>query len=84
MEQKLTFEDVVRYAELCGKKHREEASRAKDMAGLILNYPYNSKTIMVLYEGERRTVRGHDKPEVCWICVCPDGSLISVPARNLR
>lgn len=84
MEKKITFEDVVRYAELCGKAHRSDSSRAKDMSQLLLHNPYNNQNIMVLYEGERRTPRGHDKPEVCWICISPDGSLSSVPSRVLR
>ena len=84
MEQKLTFANVCRYAEICGRSHRQEASRAKDMAQLYLYMPWGNKTIMVLYEGERRVVRGHDKPEVCWICVGPDAELMSIPSRTLR
>lgn len=42
MEQKITFEDVVRYAELCGKAHRSDSSRAKDMSQLLLYNPYNN------------------------------------------
>jgi hypothetical protein len=39
---------------------------------------------MALYEGEKRTLRGHDKPEVCWICIHGDGSVSSVPSRYFR
>ena len=86
MEHKLTFDEVCRYAELCGKKHREgkSGSNLRDMTQEYLYHAYGNKTIMVLYQGERRVVRGKTEPEVCWICVGPDAELMSIPSRTLR
>ena len=79
-----TFDDVVKYAEALGWKHREGPSRAKDYTMTFWHSGWNGETIMALYEGEKRTLRGKDKPEVCWICIHGDGSVSSVPSRHLQ
>lgn len=81
---KLTFEDVCYYAELCGCEHREEPSKAKDYTGQFFKSPWANKTVMVLYEAPRRTLRGHDKPEVCWWVIDSFGIMENVPARHIR
>lgn len=81
----LTFDDVVKYAELKGYAHREEPSKAKDYTQTFWDYPWRpNTTIMALYEGERRTLRGKKEPEVCWICISCYGDIISVPSRHIR
>lgn len=78
-----TFEDVIKYAEALGWEHRGEPSRAKDYTMTYWQTPHG-ETIMSLYEGERRTLRGKVKPEVCWICIHGDGSVSSVPSRYFQ
>lgn len=78
-----TFDEIVKYAESLGWKHRGEPSRAKDYTKTFWQTPYG-EVIMALYEGERRTLRGHDKPEVCWICIHSDGSVSSLPSRYFQ
>lgn len=29
-------------------------------------------------------MRGHDKPEVCWVCIDYNGKLYSIPSRTIR
>lgn len=84
MEQRITFEEIIEYAEIMGFAHREGPSRAKNYSHLYFYNHWVHESIMVLYEGERRTLRGHDKPEVCWICVNYRGQVMSVPSRHLR
>lgn len=78
-----TFEDVVEYAEALGYEHRGEPSKAKDYTMTFWQTPYG-ETMMSLYEGKKRTLRGKDKPEVCWVCIHDDGSVSSVPSRHFR
>lgn len=81
----LTFEEVVKYAEIKGYTHREEPSRAKDYTKTYWEYPWiPNTTIMALYEGEKRTLRGKKEPEVCWICISCYGNIMSVPSRHIR
>lgn len=79
-----TFEDVIKYAEALGYEHRGEPSRAKDYTMTYWFSNWTNEVIMVLYEGKKRTLRGKDKPEVCWICIHGDGSVSSVPSRYFR
>ena len=79
-----TFDDIVKYAEALGWEHRGEPSRAKDYTMTFWEEPMSHSVIMALYEGERRTLRGKDKPEVCWICIHGDGSISSVPSRYFQ
>lgn len=81
---KLTFEDVIGYAEWMGYNHRGEVSKATDWTQSYLQNPWNGAVIMVLYEGEKRIVGNHDAPEVCWICIDINGRLYSTPSRYLR
>ena len=78
-----TFEEVIKYAESLGWEHRGEPSKAKDYTMTFWRTPYG-ETVMSLYEGEKRTLRGKDKPEVCWICIHADGSVSSLPSRYFR
>lgn len=81
----LTFEEVVKYAEMKGYAHREDQSRAKDYTKTYWEYPWRpNTTIMALYEGEKRTLRGKKEPEVCWICISCYGDIMSVPSRHIR
>ena len=84
MNYNFTFEEIVYYAEQNGYEHRGEPSRAKDFTFTFWMSPWSGEVIMVLYEGERRILRGHETPEVCWICIYPDGSVGSIPSRYLR
>lgn len=79
-----TFDDVVKYAEGLGWEHRKEPSRARDYTMTFWHSGWNGETIMALYEGEKRTLRGKDKPEVCWVCIHGDGSVSSVPSRHFQ
>lgn len=79
----LTFEEIIKYAELLGYEHRDDISRAKDYTFTFWQTP-NYDKIMVLYEGQRRILRGHIEPEVCWICLHQDGFVSSVPSRYFR
>lgn len=83
MEHKKDFETVCRYGEL-NYKRREGPSRAKDYTQTYYWNHWQKCSIMALYEGEKRTLRGHDKPEVCWICIDQYGALHSIPSRHLR
>lgn len=83
--ERIEFYELCDYALLdrgYPARAKEEKSRAKDMTGQILNL--FGSNYLVLYEGERRILRGHDKPEVCWICVSEDGKVTSIAARHLR
>ena len=80
---RFTFEEVVKYAEYLGYQHRNEPSRAKDYTFTFWRTPqYDS--VMVLYEGPKRLIRGHKEAEVCWICIHEDGSVSSIPSRYFR
>ena len=79
-----TFDDVVGYAEGLGWEHRGEPSKAKDYTMTFWYSGWSHETIMALYEGEKRTLRGKKNPEVCWICLHSDGSVSSVPSRYFR
>lgn len=81
---KLTFEDVCRYAEKIGCLHREGPSKATDYTQHYFRNHWINQSIMVLYEAPRRTLKGHDKPEVCWWCISSDGRIHSIPSRHLR
>lgn len=81
---KLTFEDVVKYAELCECEHRDEFSRATDYTGKFFHNHWIHQNMMVLYEAPRRVLKGHDKPEVCWWCIAEDGGIRNIPSRHLR
>lgn len=79
----MTYELVEEYAKQ-ERSPRTDVSRAKDMSHTFWELPWNGMNIMVLYEGERRTLRGHQKPEVCWICVNEYGDILSIAARHIR
>lgn len=79
----LTFELVCDYAKQVFSP-REDVSKAKDYTKTYWDLPYSGRRVMALYEGEKRTLRGHDKPEVCWICVDEYGGVFSVPSRYIR
>lgn len=81
---KLTFEQVVEYAEKVGCEHRGEPSRATNYTQHYFRNHWMQMNMMVLYEAPRRTLKGHDKPEVCWWCITPNGHLHSIPSRHLR
>lgn len=83
-DKRLSFEDVVRYAELCECEHRGEPSKATDHTGKFFYNHWLGLDMVVLYEGPRRVLAGHDKPEVCWWCLCEDGGVRSIAARHLR
>lgn len=82
MEYKITFNQIVKYAEGLGYEHREGPSRAKDYTQYY--FRQYGQIYMVLYEGPRRVIRGHSKPEVCWWCIDHSGNIISLPARSIR
>lgn len=86
MEQKLLFQDVCDYALWKGFEPRpiEEKSRAKDYTQTYWKCPWDGSTLMALYEGVRRTLRGFEKPEVCWVCIDPYGNIRSIPSRHIR
>lgn len=84
MNYTFTFEEIIHYAEQNGYNHREDASKAKDYTGTFWMSPWSFEVVMVLYEGEKRILRGKDKAEVCWVCIFPDGSIGSIPSRHLR
>lgn len=77
------FDTVCRYGELRYNR-REGPSKAKDLSCTYYYNHWKQVNIMALFEGEKRTLRGHDKPEVCWICIDEFGELSSIPARHLR
>ena len=78
----MRFETVENYAKQFYSP-RLDKSRAKDMTKTFWQYPWGT-TIMVLYEGEKRTLRGKQKPEVCWICIDNAGKVSSIAARHIR
>lgn len=81
--EKIEFWELIDYAKEKGYPERKDKSkRVKDMTGRMFVTFF--QTVIVLYEGEKRIVRGHDKPEVCWICMAEDGKIMSIPARQLR
>lgn len=80
----LTFEEVCRYAELTGHKHREEPSKAKDYTGQFFKSCWSEAVVMVLYEAPRRTPRGKDKPEVMWWVIDSEGEICGLYSRNIR
>lgn len=81
--EKITMAEVIDYARLDkGFTKREGKSRAKDLQGKM--YRFYGKDLLVLYEGDKRVLRGHDKPEVCWICIDCFGCVQSIAARHLR
>lgn len=84
MKYKITFEDVCEYAKSVGFAPRGEESRAKDYTQTYWHNPWGHFNLMVLYEGEKRILRGHDKPEVCWICIDGFGEVMSIPSRHIR
>ena len=81
---KLTFDDVCHYAEWLGFKHRGEPSKSYDWTQTYFWNGWRNCHMMVLYEGEKRIVKGHTQPEVCWVCIDPNGKVLSVPSRHLR
>lgn len=85
MEKKfeMTFELVCEYAKEAFPP-RTDLSKAKDYTKTYWDLPYSGRRVMALYEGEKRTLRGHDKPEVCWICVDEYAGVFSVPSRYIR
>jgi hypothetical protein len=82
-EKRLSFDEIVKYAELLGFEHRGEPSRAVDFTYTFWMTPHYDR-LMVLYEGKKRVVRGRSKAEVCWICIHKDGKVSSVPSRHIR
>ena len=83
-ERTITFEDVILYAEKVGCEHRPDESKAKDYSHQYFYNPWGNMPLMVVYEAPKRTLRGHEKPEVCWWCIDPYGRFHSVPSRHLR
>lgn len=79
----MTFELVCEYARQAFPP-REGESKAKDYTQTYWDLPYGGRRVMALYEGEKRTLRGHDKPEVCWICIDEYAGVFSVPSRYIR
>lgn len=84
-EQKPLFDKICKAATLYYPP-REDASKSHDWAGFIYTNVWSDSDMryIVLYEGEKRTLRGHDKPEVCWIVIGENGQLQSVASRHLR
>lgn len=82
MENRITFNVLCKYAQEMGYTPRTEPNRAKDYTQYY--FAMYNQTYMSLYQGERRTLRGHDKPEVCWVCIDYNGRLHSVPSRHIR
>ena len=82
MEQKISFELLCNYAKEKGYTARTEPNKAKDYTQHY--FCMYGQIYMALYQGERRTLRGHDKPEVCWVCIDCNGKLYSVPSRQIR
>lgn len=82
----ITFDMLCEYAKELGFKPRpiEENSKAKDITQTYYKMPWNGQNIMTLYEGEKRTLRGRDVPEVCWICINSSGDVMSIPSRTIR
>lgn len=83
-EQIKKYELLCEFARLRGFAPRQDKSRATDHT---LDFRYNHWThtlLMPLYEGEKRTLQGRDKPEVCWVCIDEWGGITSVPSRHLR
>lgn len=80
--RKITFPQIIRYAEAKGYEHRGEPSRAKDYTQYY--FTQYGQIYMALYEGPRRILRGHDKPEVCWWCIDHNGKIVSLPSRSIR
>ena len=77
------FETVCKYANL-RYKPRQGESRATDMSHKYFYNHWKHTRIMVLYEGDKRILKGHDTAEVCWICINEYGGVDSIPARHLR
>lgn len=85
--EKLTYEQMCRYAEMTGHAHREDQSRAKDYRGQVFRSPWSQEEnvdVVVLYEAPRRTQKGKDKPIVCWWVMDKDGTICCLYARYLR
>lgn len=83
-DRKLTFDGVCEYAEKLGCAHRQGVSKATNHAGRFFYNHWQRRTIMALYEAPKRTLKGKDKPEVCWWCIDSAGNISNVPARHLR
>lgn len=84
-EQMPLFKRVCDFA-LRGFPAREDASKAKDITGMIFINTYTNSDMrwIALYEGERRIVGNRDTPEVCWICIGENGHIKSIAARHIR
>lgn len=82
MEKKITFKQLCDYAMAKGYTPRQDPSKAKDYTQYY--FAMYNQIYMALYQGERRIIRGHDKPEVCWICIDYNGKLYSIPSRTIR
>lgn len=83
-EERISFQEVVKYAEMRGCPHREGVSKAADFTQTYFFHHWKSVPIMVLYEAPKRIVGNRTEPEVCWWVIGPDGDLFNVPSRNLR
>lgn len=83
--QKPLFDEVCRAAQSIMPK-RMTASKATDWTGYIYRNIWSDSDMryIVLYEAEKRIVKGHTQPEVCWAVIAESGQLFSVPARHLR
>lgn len=81
---KLTFEEVIQYAEMRGYPHRQGPSKAADFTQTYFYHHWKRVPIMVLYEAPKRIVGNRKEPEVCWWAISPNGDIINVPSRYLR
>lgn len=81
---RITFEEVVRYAELCEFPHREDKSHSKDYSQYYLQNPWSGESFMVLYETNKRIPRGKTQPQVSWVCINCYGDVFYMTSGNIR
>lgn len=80
MTQKITFEEVVIYAQ---RKFpaRQGKTRTKNRTQTYVRSPFSMRPCMVLYEGERKPYCG--KMETAWIVIDSNGYVSSIASRYL-
>ena len=82
----IKFKDICAYVKAQGEKYKEREkkdTRVKDMTGNKYKF-YDGSNLIVLYEGEKRTFRGHLKPQVNWVCISETGHIVTLQSEVLK
>ena len=83
--RKIKFEELCEFVKANSKyeERQKKDTRVKDLTG-NLYYFYDTTKMIVLYEGEKRTFRGHLKPQVNWVGITESGKIVNFQAELLR